>query len=194
MDWLDTLTSWFTDPSGRMDMSAAMGAGSAVVAFFSALFSWQTMRKQEKRAVVSLKLAHDNDIIRWSDEAIATLAEAHEMLCEKGVAYPDNDYRGRRSAARARLSAIIDRGRLFFPNRTDTDHGADKGAAYKGHRQAALDALVDAYDLLGAAGQQTGPDMDASEKLNAIRKRFVTEVFKAVDPVRRGTTLKELST
>ena len=137
------------------------------------------MRRQDKRSAASLRLAHDNDIIRWSDEAIIALAEAHEMLCEKGIAFPDAEFLQKRSACRARISAIIDRGRLFFPNLDlGDDHGADKEAGYKGHRQPALEALVSAYRLLGQAGLQAGPDKEASDKLMAIRRGFVAEVFK----------------
>ena len=93
-----------------------------------------------------------------------------------------------------RISAIIDRGRLFFPNRNLGDaHGANKEAGYQGHRQPALEALVTAYALLGRAGAGPGPDQPASEELMAIRRGFVAEVFKAVEPERRGLTLKELS-
>ncbi len=194
MDWLDSTLDWVVGMGSSMDGGDMMGLGSAVIALVSAIFSWRMMRRQDKRAAASLKLAHDNDIIRWSDEAIIVLAEAHEMLCEKGVGYPDNEFRQKRSACRARISAIIDRGRLFFPNVDLGDnHGGDKEAAYKGHRQPALEALVSAYRLLGEAGAQAGPDNAASEGLMAIRRGFVAEVFKAVEPERRGMTLKELS-
>jgi hypothetical protein len=194
MDFLVQISDWFTHMWSSMDGGDMMGAGSAVIALVSALFSWRMMRRQDKRSAASLKLAHDNDIIRWSDEAIVVLAEAHEMLCEKGVAFPDTEFLQKRSACRARISAIIDRGRLFFPNVDLGDaHGVDKEAGYQGHRQPALEALVSAYRLLGQTGLQAGPDKEASEKLMAIRRGFVAEVFKAVEPERRGTTLKELS-
>jgi hypothetical protein len=194
MDWLDSILSWVVNMGSSMDGGDMMGLGSAVIALVSALFSWRMMRRQDKRSAASLRLAHDNDIIRWSDEAIIALAEAHEMLCEKGIAFPDAEFLQKRSACRARISAIIDRGRLFFPNvDLGDDHGADKEAGYKGHRQPALEALVSAYRLLGQAGLQAGPDKEASDKLMAIRRGFVAEVFKAVEPERRGMTLKELS-
>jgi hypothetical protein len=171
-----------------------MAAISAALALGSAIFSWRMMRRQDKRAAVSLRLAHDNDIIRWSDAAIAVLAEAHEILVEKGTAYPDADFRVKRSSCRAALSAIVDRGRLFFPNVDLGDaHGADKEAGYQGHRQPALEALVSAYQLLGSAGADAGPDKTAAEKLMQIRRSFVAEVFKTVEPERRGMTLKKLS-
>lgn len=194
MDWLNGIFGWFANMGASMDGGDMMGAGSAVIALTSFLFSWRMSHRQEKRAAISLKLAHDNDIIRWSDEAIVVLAEAHELLCEKGVAYPDSEFRLQRSGCRAKLSAIIDRGRLFFPNvHIGDSHGLDKEAAYQGHRRPALDALVSAYQLLGNAGMQAGPDTASAEKLMAIRRSFVAEVFKAVEPERRGMKLKELS-
>jgi hypothetical protein len=194
MDFIVQISDWFTHMWSSMDGGDMMGAGSAIIALVSALFSWRMMRRQDKRSAASLKLAHDNDIIRWSDEAIVVMAEAHEMLCEKGVAYPDAEFLQKRSVCRARISAIIDRGRLFFPNVDLGDaHGVDKEAGYQGHRQPALEALVAAYRLLGQAGLQAGPDSKASEELMAIRRGFVAEVFKAVEPERRGMTLKELT-
>jgi hypothetical protein len=190
MGWIDGIYGAVTG----MSMDSMMGVGSAVIAFFSALFSWRTMRKQDKRSAISLRLAHDNDIIRWSDQAIVHLAEAQEMLCEKGVSYPDADFRQRRSNCRAQLSAIIDRGRLFFPNVDRGDaHGVGNEAGYQGYRQRVLDALVKAYDLLGSAGAQMGPDTTSADKIKDIRRAFVAEIFKTVDPQRRGSQVKELS-
>lgn len=190
MDAVQQVLAWFS--GDKLDPHKMMSVGSVLVASVSAYFSWRTARRQERREAISLKLAHDTDVIRWSDEVISLLAETHETLCEKGVAFADAEFRHRRMHARARLSALIDRGRLFFPNRKDGDKGADKEVGFQGSRQPALDALVEAYDLMRGAGEQPGPDRDTAHDLNAIRRRFVAEVFKAVDPVRRGTTLKEL--
>ena len=96
--------------------------------------------------------------------------------------------------SRAKVSALIDRGRLFFPNRpSKIGHGADKEAGYQGHRQPALDALVAAYDLIDKSGLAPGPDRAAIDELIKLRRAYVAEVFKVVDPVRRGMALKELS-
>jgi hypothetical protein len=188
MDWLETARAWITG----LGSEGWMSAGSALVAASSAIFSWRTMRRQELRETAGLKIAHDSDVIRWSDEVIHTLAECHELLCEKGSAVADSVFRERRVDLRARLSGLIDRGRLFFPNKRDGAKGADKEEGYQGHRQPALDALVEAYDLLRSAGQGAGPDLEAAEALLNHRRRFVAEVFKAVDPERRGMTLKQL--
>lgn len=182
-----------------MDWFSKFGVGeilaiiSGVLALASFILNLRLVDRQERRNAASLKLAHDSDIIAWSNEVISTLAEANEMLVEKGVSYGEAEFPGRRSTQRAHISALIDRGRLFFPNRTDTEHGADKEAAFRGHRHPALHVLVAAYDLIDKAGATPGPDRAAIEELTKHRRTFVTEVFKAVDPVRRGEKIKELS-
>lgn len=189
MDMFELIRDWF----GQMAPETWATFGSAVVAVTSFFFNWRMVRRQERRESTSLKLAHDSDVIRWSDEVILELALIHELLSEKGQGYPDADFRSRRSTARARLSAMIDRGRLFFPNIRDGKKGVDKEEAFQGSRQPALEVLVQAYDLIGKAGGDPGPDAKSCEALMGLRRRFVAEVFKAVDPERRGMTLKELS-
>ncbi len=168
-----------------------MGIASAVVALLSFLFNWRLVSRQEKRAMASFKMAHDTDVIRWSDEVILTLSEINEALCEKGVAYSESDFRQMRMQFRGRLSALIDRGRLFFPNVAEGDKGKNKETGFQGARQPALDVLVKAYELLGRAGQHPGPDRAAADELTPLRRRFVSEIFMAVDPERRGSAVKE---
>jgi hypothetical protein len=189
MDAFALIRDWISDFGPDQWMAVA----SAIVALVSFLFNWRLVAKQEKRAGASLRLAHDSDIIRWSDEVIETLSEINETLCEKGVAYPDADFRTRRMGLRARLSALIDRGRLFFPNRAEGEKGLSKQKGFQGSRQPALEVLVQSYDLLGRAGDAPGQDFSAANELTLLRKVFVSEIFQTIDPERRGMTLKEIT-
>ena len=94
---------------------------------------------------------------------------------------------------RAQLSALIDRGRLFFPNRADGNYGLDKEAGFQGRRHPALDVLVEAYSQIDKSGAPPGPDREVSDQLTVSRRKFMAEVFKSVDPVRRGEKMKELT-
>lgn len=170
-----------------------LAIGSAVLALASFILNLRLVARQEKRNAVAMKLAHDSDIIRWADEVIALLAAAQEMVAEKGVSFGDAEFPARRSSVRAQLSALIDRGRLFFPNREDGDYGKDKEAGYQGRRHPALDILVDAYAHINDSGASPGPDRDAIAALTSVRRKFLAEVFQAVDPVRRGEKVKELT-
>jgi hypothetical protein len=170
-----------------------LGIASALIAVVSFVLNLRLVARQEKRNAVNLRMAHDSDIIRWSDEVILALARANETLCEKGLSYNDNDFAVRRSDERAHVSALIDRGRLFFPNRTDSSHGADKEAGFQGFRQPVLEELVHAYNVIDRAGASPGPDRAAAEQLMRHRRKFIAEVFQTIDPVRRGLTLRELA-
>ncbi|MDP3735950.1 MAG: hypothetical protein Q8R02_01095 [Hyphomonadaceae bacterium] len=170
-----------------------LGIASAVVAVSSFVLNLRLVRRQEKRNAANFKMAHDSDIIRWSDEVISVLAEADEMLRERGVSYGDAEFAARRSASRAHVSALIDRGRLFFPNRTDTQHGVEKEAGFQGYRQPALEELFQAYRVIDTAATTPGPDKISADALMKHRRKFIAEVFQTVDPVRRGATLQELA-
>ncbi len=170
-----------------------LAIGSALLALASFILNLRLVGRQEKRNAVAMKMAHDSDVIRWSDDVIALLASTQEMLIEKGVSYPEAEFRGRRSAARAQLSALIDRGRLFFPNRADGDYGAEKEVGFQGRRHPALDVLVEAYAQIDKSGAPPGPDREVSDQLTVCRRKFMAEVFKSVDPVRRGEKMKELT-
>ena len=170
-----------------------LAIGSALLALASFVLNLRLVDRQEKRNAVAMKMAHDSDVIRWSDEVIALLAAAQEVLLEKGVSYPEAEFRQRRSAVRAQLSALIDRGRLFFPNRADPIHGREKEPGFQGYRQPILDALVEAYEALSKAGASPGPDIAVSDQVRTLRRAYMAEVFKSVDPVRRGEKIKELT-
>jgi hypothetical protein len=76
-----------------------LAIGSALLALASFILNLRLVGRQEKRNAVAMKMAHDSDVIRWSDDVIALLASTQEMLAEKGVSYPEAEFRGRRSAA-----------------------------------------------------------------------------------------------
>lgn len=177
---------------GTLGIEHWLGVGSALLALASFILNLRLVARQEKRNAVAMKLAHDSDIIRWADEVIALLAAAQEMVAEKGVSFGDAEFPSRRSSVRTQLSALIDRGRLFFPNREDGDYGKDKEAGFQGRRHPALDVLVDAYAQLDRSFSP-GPDRDAIAALTSVRRKFMAEVFQAVDPVRRGEKVKELT-
>ncbi len=166
---------------------------SAVLAISSFVLNLRLVARQERRNATSLKLAYDSNVIDWADEILHVLSDAHEMLIEKGVSYADAEFPPRRSDVRSRLSALIDRGRVFFPNRTDTDHGADKDMGFQGHRQEILNTLVRGYVAIDNSGAGPGPDRASADALMGERRKFVAEVFKAVDPVRRGRKIEEIT-
>src|SRR3546814_5379018 len=65
----------------------------------------------------------------------------------------------------ARLSALLDSGRWYFPNRHAEQIGSHKPAAYRGLRQPVLDAIFAAYDCIRDERPECG------DKLESIQRR-----------------------
>ena len=177
---------------------------SALIAVMSFLFNWRVVSRQSKMQAENLRMAHDSDVIKWFHETVDVLSDAQEVLREAGKSYPVSEFSVKRSRVRTRISAMLDRGRLFFPNHDLGDgHGAEQEAGYQGHRQHALEMLFQCYRIV-TDWEQPIPfdhmteDQRAAKKARIVklveaRREFVSEVFKSVDPRRRGNLLKELA-
>lgn len=94
----------------------------------------------------------------------------------------------------ARLSALIDHGRLFFPNELPHVKGAEKPAAFQGFRQKILTVLVSAYNVMARDDALHGPQERerARSELMALRREFISEAQLAIDP-RRFLALREMN-
>jgi hypothetical protein len=97
-------------------------------------------------------------------------------------------------ALRHRLSALIDCGRLFFPNHAPDKKGADNPVAYQGFRQRILSRLVAAYNVISKFEQLKSDEhrLERLSRLNDLRRMFVSEAQLALDP-RRFIALKEMN-
>ena len=85
-----------------------------------------------------------------------------------------------RSGELARLSALIEQGRFFFPNIIIDDFGNEKPPAYRGYRNLALDMLVASYNLF------LGGDKTKKNRAETLQRHFTSIVFEIVRPAPRG--------
>lgn len=167
----------------------AVAVLSALVALCGAFFASRETRKQRGLMEETLRQRLDGASIRWGDEAIEALAAAESLEHHDIHA----DIKAGRILAAQRLSALADRGRLFFPNHVGTDKGTLKEAAYVGSRPPILDALVLAhFELISL---KEGDKVDI-EFLRRCRRLVVSELQDHLDPrhwdsvIERGATKK----
>ncbi len=177
----------------KLGPSEWLAFGSAIAAAWSFFLNRATVKRQETMQLESLRAQRDTDLIAWADEVIERLADTQKLCRDRRDALVnDGDFLALRSECRARLSASLDRGRLFFPNTTSVED-PDKPAAFKGVRQPALDAIFFAYRAISDLGREGGPDpTDALNTVVAQRRAFVSEVFLHVDPRRRKDIIRKL--
>lgn len=166
---------------------AAIALVSALVAMIGALLAARETRKQRRLIAETLRQRLDGASIKWGDEAIEALAAAegleHQEIHENAKAD--------RILIAQRLSALADRGRLFFPNQDDIAEGSQKEAAFRGSRPPILDAMIFAYKELISV--QDG-DMINADFLRRCRRLVVSELQEHLDPrhwdsvIERGAT------
>ncbi|MEL7544420.1 MAG: hypothetical protein AAGJ70_11675 [Pseudomonadota bacterium] len=194
----DRLWHWFDGllpvPWSSLDGAQKIAALAAFSQTLAALLSvialglslWVFFR-QQRLSRWQLRLHREDHVIAWVQNCIAILAEVEERASGHGHAdgalLRAEDY----ITLRARLSFLIDEGRLYFPNRRSPTKGRLNHSAFRGHRQAILDPLVAFYEAMAAlqAGDTGGESRDnvpGLASLNDIRRTFVSEAQSAIDP------------
>ena len=91
---------------------------------------------------------------------------------------------------------LLDTGRLFFPNQPEAtdDDSAGAEVAYAGQTHEAIDALYRVYRVISDLGREG--ELNAPEAVQAVvaeRRRFVSEVFRSIDPRRRNAAFNALT-
>jgi hypothetical protein len=178
-----------------LSFSDWLAGASALIALISFAVSRAAVRRQERLQLEALRTARDSDLIAWADGAIAAIADAQRYCRDlKNNLIMGPDAARTQSELRTRLSAFLDRGRLFFPNQpTGEEDGAPAEAAYDGAPHPAIDALYNVYRLVSDLGRMKMTPGEAVMAVVAQRRRFVSEVFVSVDPRRREAALKEMA-
>ncbi|HEY9552859.1 hypothetical protein [Allosphingosinicella sp.] len=127
-----------------------------------------------------------NVVRAWADRVCGTISDAIHMY-----RLDHSDPLLRRDIL-ARLSALLDSGRWYFPNRHAEQIGSHKPAAYRGLRQPVLDAIFAAYDCIRDERPECG------DKLESIQRQFVSYIQGVLDPGAReheiNRVLSEFST
>ena len=187
----------FLDTAQRLFFSIGFGEWlavfSAIAAFVSFLLNRGTVKRQERMQFEGLRAAGDTDLIAWAGEVIERLADA-QRLCrdfDDGIV-SEAQLLTARSETRTRISALLDRGRLFFPN-TIVQVEEGKAAAFQGKRQKALDSIFGAYRVISDLTRPGGlPPREAVLAIVEHKRAFVSEVFLHVDPRRRREAIRSL--
>ncbi len=175
-----------------LDLNAIVAVVSAALAIISAVFSWLNARRQAAVQYESLRASMDADVVSWSGEAIEKLANAASLARTRHL-YEPGDYNVRLAEASHQLSALADRGRLFFPNERHDQIGTDRDLAFRGLRPPILDSLVFACCQLEQLHGGNADDQKAADFLVNCRRLLVSEAQNAVDPRRRRETMKQLA-
>ncbi|MEL7482034.1 MAG: hypothetical protein AAGJ29_10785 [Pseudomonadota bacterium] len=180
MEWFNSATEWaLRFPREILTLA------STALAVFAAIIARRETQKQLRLEEERLRREIDQDTLAWGRNVIEAFADAGD-LCDR-MALPEF-HNEQREIAR-RISALVDMGRMYFPN-VDREgrgiifksvHGAHKTRAFRGYRPPILDALMFAFYEVRALGN-TDVCQGGQSYIWECRRLFVSELQAHIDP------------
>ncbi len=173
-----------------------VGFGPVLLGVLGWLWTLSSRRFQQKMASEAFRRQGDTASLHWGNEAIDALSEA-QAVAEGGPDAPG--FEERRQDVLWRISSLVDRGRMFFPNLDMEGHqtgpaflpfvgkrgGSGKERAFTGNRPPIIDTLMYAYYELRSVGDPNGPTAENSANfIFRCRRLFVTALQAYLDPHR----------
>jgi hypothetical protein len=181
---------WQTLSFGK-EISLQIDFAAAAIALIALTFSVFSFRHQRRLAIETLRVQRDTDVITWTNNTIDLLVEAEFLIRDWIRLYTLKEFASKRDELLAKLSATIDKGRMFFPNFSRDVVGTEKPSAFRGRRQAILDRLVEFYDLVKSLDPENPETIETVRHALMIKKReFVSQAQSEVEPGRRLAILQ----
>jgi hypothetical protein len=183
-DLVSKLAAYLSPATLQFDLAAAL------VALVALLFSIVTFVHQRRISIETLRNHRDNDIIGWLNQTIELLVGIEFFLRDTSRPSQQLQFASKRDEFLARLSATIDKGRLYFPSFT-LDVVAPEKPAEKDHERDILNKLVRVYDLIKALEPQNASAIETARMRLLLEKRaFMADARVEVQPQRRRDFLK----
>ena len=185
---MDAVLNWAVE-----NIEAVIAIGSAFIAVVSALIARGETHAQRRLQQAAVRVEIDRQGLDWGNEVIVVMAEAGALATGEAQ-LSEHAFSTRQCDVAARLSALGDRGRLFFPNYHPETKGAEKEGAYQGHRPPILFAVIVAHyqvKMLRHGDTRTG--RLSADFLFQLRRLFVSELQAFLDPNHRNSLVERAS-
>lgn len=187
-------------PDSAQSVTAAIAGVSAVIALcaavVSAWFAGRNLRRElvnQRISFIQARLKFFEDFQKWADQLVNVLTEAIHLCDLDPKQVVGESFFDRRHRLRITLSAMIDKGRWFFPNIAVDDHGTVKELAYRGYRHELLTGLVMAYRCLERLDYRNRDNNELLRtELTAAKRHFVSQVQKIIDPRTQQAELERI--
>jgi hypothetical protein len=170
-------------------LNVAVSIVALLIALATAFFAHRINRRATDIAQVQADLAHRawadeffRDVSQWATGVTQVIAKAIHFIEDAEVALAD------RREVLVSLSAAIDAGRWYFPNRYTEKYGTGKPGAYRGVRREVLDWIVEAYEIVSKPEGR----YDARAELVNCQREFVSCVQAFLDPQSRERVMQSV--
>lgn len=185
----------FISNLGISDWIAVVSTVIAALTSFIAFLYGLAARKSERRVrnLESQVSRIDRELIVWGIRCIDTMSSGHILLATAGSGRQSSEVRVLRDEIQSVLSALVDMGRLYFPNRNPDLVGIDRPLAFRGFRPAILDAVMLVHDELRQATTFDNEEAkQAAQNAFEARRAFISEFQEEIDRFRDKRALQTL--
>jgi hypothetical protein len=138
---------------------------SIVAALVIAIYAWLTAIRSARNDVLA-------QVREWGNDVVDLLADARG-LCQRASLNP-GDFERERAKLQSRASALLDRGRFFFPN-------LPTQLIDKGLRPPILDVLMIAHELVPGISEEKLANGRRERAFHYLQAAFVSTVKEAVN-------------
>ncbi len=150
-------------------------------------------KKQEKLHAVGAEETYKSEVRAWGRTVVREMAYAQQLCKINPDKFVTSDYDLERARTVARMRGLLDKAKWLFPNlavpsREDAGWNADHK-----RRLSALEAILHAYHVLDTVKSDVPAHRDKCVvSMRSLRKQFVREMRRAVDPQVRGEDIERI--
>ncbi|PHS38627.1 MAG: hypothetical protein COA91_07625 [Robiginitomaculum sp.] len=150
-------------------------------------------KKQEKLHAVGAEEVYKAEVRAWGRAVVREMAFAQQLCKTNPEKFTTSDYDLERAKTVASLRGLLDKAKWLFPNLATPSHHDQSWEVDDKRRLSALESILYAYHVL-----DTVKPLDKDSRTRSVvnmrnlRKQFVREMRRAVDPQVRGQDIERI--
>ncbi len=152
-------------------------------------------KKQEKLHAVSAEETYKSEVRDWGRAVVRAMALAQQLCKIDPKKFITSDYDLVRAETVASLRGLLDKAKWLFPNLAVPSREDNGWQEDHKRRLSALESILHAYHVLDTVKGDDKANRDRCVvNMRNLRKQFVREMRRAVDPQVRGEDIERIMT
>ncbi len=150
-------------------------------------------KKQEKLHAVGAEEVYKAEVRAWGRAVVREMALAQQLCKTDPAKFTTSDYDLERAKTVAALRGLLDKAKWLFPNLASPSHHDQGWELDDKQRLSALETILHAYHVLDTVKPLDKDNRTRSVvNMRNLRKQFVREMRRAVDPQVRGQDIERI--
>ncbi|MBL4870679.1 MAG: hypothetical protein JKX72_06970 [Robiginitomaculum sp.] len=150
-------------------------------------------KKQEKLHAINAEETYKQAVRDWGRSVVRAMALAQQLCKIDPRKFITSDYDLTRAETVATLRGLLDKAKWLFPNLAVPSREDESWNEDHSRRLSALESILHAYHVLDTVKTSDKKNRDRCVlNMRNLRKQFVREMRRAVDPQVRGEDIERL--